>query len=355
MSKNTTHTFEEAKGLFFDSGEDNNISMEDFTFQDFNDYFDLMGLKSFNFRTLGNDNRLKYFLKRAVPDDVELSFEEQARHLDIDNKAEEAQKNGRFCSLTAIYPGNLTPSVIKHIYTEDISLIDRLDKSIWRRISLNHGIYQFNTNDPLTDIDWMNVVQNSEKLDVDWTENLKDNLLRFKNTGEIEYANSDVPVDLGIMLGIAEFHRLILRPDGIHLMLHSDSNWVLPYETTYSELIKTWTDMLASFENKYHEYPLALRKIFLLLLSIVVNSESGLVTFVTPFNGKNARNEFLPNYQWIGYKTQDTEYVEQLESQRTFKVNNDLLTVFDQVIKKEPSENDSADEKEVRRILNEYR
>ncbi|QYU59002.1 hypothetical protein K1728_12085 (plasmid) [Weissella confusa] len=256
-----------------------------------------------------------------------------------ENYENDAIKNGKLLARLGIYPKGLPKNLIKHVFlSTDLNTIeDNLDKTTLESFGINHGIYVQHKNDfPYEG--WMNIVEfgNFPVVNNSEIEKLITELGDFNESGQLSWDNPTPPVDLGYLTETNGLHRLLISDSGIAFSFFQNNN-KLSINSKMSDINVAFTSELDEIRQRI-SMPFGLETYVPLLISIAASQNGVPVRFYTKFNGKTGGETYNVDIDhWIGYQLNDTYYVIETGTLRTFEVNERFMTVFHQIQLNAPS------------------
>lgn len=364
------------ESIVIDYFDFNNNSIEDFI-----DYMNLIEYDKYYFIPLGDTNRsiqlISFFEKEVLATEFDYlsleSFLENIVHknknhyeIEIKKKIDELSSldyesifnQGYTAYQTGRYPENINPGIIKHIFIDSLSNINRLDESIIKACAINSCIY-FNKGIVGKDIEdevpllkkeihYLN--SKAPKMETYSTEEIFNRIKEFESTGKIEKATNFIKA-YDYITGISKFNSLTISGNSIYL------------DSTMKKYLGKIDD---NFFTVYNEFSLQKSKnifienfsseaIFMYLPYFNIKyMDANITQFITPFNSRilPVSSSKTSYYNWIAYQTENEEYFAyNIIVNRLFKINRNFADLFEYIIKGQENSEYSDNIHKIKKLL----
>ncbi|CEP43281.1 Uncharacterised protein [[Clostridium] sordellii] len=341
-----------------------NIVVEDYnlensTYIDFIDYLEFQEYRKLYIVTTINSSRLHRF-KNYIEEHCDMSIEivilENLIDTDGDNNIyktlnhykkeiiNDINKNevhvfdGLYSLISGIYP-DVYKEYIKHLFIDNQSLINKIDKSIIDNMLINGCIIVKEDENLLVDkfpqifvnySKFNEALKNSNSIDSD---SLKEKVKTFFEDGIIEPINSNNIVDYMSELDKCYITRIFIHNDGIYCDVSRKKKLTEKLNTSYYDLKLRVSDISISF-NKVNDQIL---KLFFVLnsLSNQLNNEKIFVT--SPYNKGEFKEQYTYNkpFDLIGIQDGDRYLCYSLKNSKIYETERDFNIILEAYYKDE--------------------
>ncbi|EOO13481.1 hypothetical protein [Bacillus cereus] len=260
--------------------------------------------------------------------------------------------NGRHALITGVYPANINKKLIKHLYIDNIELLEKINTTIINSMGINSAIYckeiieDQNSPDaipfPILSTNQIDLAINNKEYTTITKDRLNDILLNIKETSQVMNESQILGyIDYAEVTNIEGCNRLFYSLDGIYKDYLKSNRISKQIDINYQELMIA----LSNNENMTGtKNPLIL--LYPLFLSLMCSFKSKCSTFITPYTSFQLPHQSgVSNFNLIGIKTEDLQMCYSMSTGQFFKVNEVFHLLLEAYIK------DMLDNPEVRASL----
>lgn len=263
-------------------------------------------------------------------------------------------KNGRHALITGMYPANLNKKLIKHLYIDDMGLLDEISDTIFNNMGINSAIYCKETMEgknhsdlipfPILSTNEIDLsISRKEYITITKTE--LDNILHsIKETSQVVNESQILGyIDYATIANIEGCNRLFYSADGIYKDYLRTNRLSKQIELSYQELmiILSNNKNVTSTKN-----PMIL--LYPLFLGLMCSIKSKCSKFITPYTSfQFPYQDNDSNFNLIGIKTEDSQMCYSVSTGQFFKVNEVFHLLLEAYLK------DMLDNSEVKSSLGE--
>lgn len=335
-------------------------NLENSTYVDFIDYLEFQEYRKLYIVTTLNNNRLQRFknyveghcdinIEIVILENTIYTSEDNFSVYKILNKYKEDIINnineneihildGLYSLISGIYPDGYN-DCIKHLFVENTSLIDKIDKSITDNMMINGCIVAEENEDLVVDkfphifvnySKFDEVLKNSDLIDSNL---LKEKIKIFFEDGIIEPINSSNIIDYMSELDKCYITRIFIHNDGIYCDVSKNKKLAEKLNTSYYDLKLRMSDISSDF-NKINDQIL---KLFFVLNSLSNGLNSKKIFVTSPYNKREFKqqNTYNKPFDLIGIQDGDRYLCYSLKSCKIYETERDFNFILEAYYKNE--------------------
>jgi hypothetical protein len=314
------------------------------SWEDLIDYCNLFEYRNFIF--ISNGNRVVEIAKclnsiceterfSVYSEEMEHRF---GHHLDLSDLSytlgevpsyneEEILNQGSYACITGIYPPG--KNTLKHIFLEKESLKDKLSLDLFLKSDINAAVILpsiIMLEYPFIVVAKDNYIQ-LEKYETFELEKLKENIIGFEKSGNVQSYSTPGVIDFGIIIGDKVIRRIVVSDDGVYSDILMKNKIIEIEDTIDINILKNEKSLLNEFTDS------KINHIYNLLATLGFYLKLNNFYTVTPFNKgflpptNNDRNTIL------GILSEEFGCVYNVNSKKLFRVDKEALILLEFYIK----------------------